>query len=374
MTHRSLPLALLVAVAAFGCCSAKTGPQPKAPNLPPPTLFLTSVFTDNPQSYLGKFIDDSAKLGTFDETDGRPNECLAAFDVEVVRAAGGRDEYLGASTSIAGSLGLASVGEASGGWSTSNTVRVQYRMTEVMRIAPKDPAAYRACCDRTGACTGRIIGEFIRGTGKVMIGAKRDAGGKAGGSYGTGTAKVDVKDGVEWTQVQDFDNAYFGFRIQKVGEQDETPIPDDWATRLPTARDRQYWVGMSSKAASRALARERALRDAQSYVVKYLGTEIATRSSTLSSAMEPYLEDASFVESIAGGLTRYVRDVRWLDEVKEGGPSGTEYYATVLVHVLKSDLAVAKADMARALTEKLAASGKLDAAAQAELDKAAGTR
>ena len=93
-----------------------------------------------------------------------------------------------------------------------------------------------------------------------------------------------------------------------------------WETKLPESPDGTYHIGMSPPAATETKARELALRDAQTNVIKYLGTEIAETYKSESNAIDGLLADETLVVAGAKGIAAKVKDRCWRPLEVMAGP------------------------------------------------------
>jgi len=354
---RSLPptAALLAALILPAACV--TTPEVVARDLQPkPNFFLRGTGMDqDPSPYLGRFVPDDATPATIDEAAAMQLTCTKHIRVRKVPAAGITfDEYLSAGTSASGWLGLQEAG-AKASASRSRVVRVRYTTTEKWIADIVDPAAFDACCQRaSGQCTKRMIGEFVAGTGAIYAADEHSAS----GGVQTPEGGAEVKDGVQWRRMLQFQQpAFFAFKLTNVGPKPQEALCDGaWDSRVPSSSQGYLFVGVSDWLESDRLAREAAMGDARLQVVRYLGEQIAEgklRTEHIGGrvgALKAALQEDKTVTRAAAGVARYVKDRCWKDDSHQG-PEGWRYHAKVLAFLPNASVEEAAAAVEQVVPE-----------------------
>ncbi len=359
----AMAMALLLAMSA---CSSGSTDRPAGAEMPDDVpsmhieprrgVYIRAGFDDDPSHFVGQFINNDVPEDEIDETRGVQTQCSQYIEYEEVRAGGTYDEVYEASRSAGASLGAEPVsqfddasGQISAGVEDGAVVRVEYELTKRMR-GVQTPEYYECCQQNVGGCSGRYLAEFWAGTGEIyqLVGSQRDI--QAGASIpGSGDASLDFHDGAAWSRAMEFDELYFAFTIS------DAEIDDDcgWVDQLPTADDGQYFVGVSPPVATESQARSRAMRDARTQVVQYLGEEIRLEATTEMSALEGYLEDEEVVDVMADGLAERVQDDRYCPVESVDSPEGTLYTSRVLAFFPEEEMRVAADESFEALEEQL---------------------
>ncbi len=349
-------LALVVGLFTLGCGGL---PQPSPPAaLPAPSdsnVYLRSAMDADPSAYLGRFVRDDAPAGDIDEAIAAKTACSTHYRLRKVDAGGVTfDHYYQASTRAAAGLSIPQAAgvTASAGVSRGHLVRVRYELTDKWVADLADPAAFADCCRRQpDQCTGRVVGEFLGGVGTIYhAGTSTTEGGLSVAGVG-----VDVKDGVGWHQATEFGKrrpVFFAFKLTSTTATGAAPsaTADDWDTNPPVSAGGKYFVGVSDWAASERQARELALADARSQVVRYLGERIredVRLRETLGDALGAALASDKTVARASAGVARFVKDERWKPETYQG-PDSVRYRAKVLAFIGNEQVEAAAAAVAGA--------------------------
>jgi hypothetical protein len=383
--RRRLACSLAILATACGGAPVDTDgrgvPSDTPVRLTPPrqSVYLRASFDADPSAAIGRFLPDDLAADAVDENQAATTRCSRFVKYKVVPASGSYDETLNSSVGVSGSLGFQPVAGPAGGsvdasYSRGSALRVRYQVTAKMEAEIADADAFDQCCRAApDQCSGRFVGEMLRGTGEVFQFAGNDAGVKAGGTdraHGV-SADVDYKQGAAWKRLTTFEDVYFAFRTQaaSLGKAADTG-GCGWALKVPTSLDGQYFVGVSTPAASEAQARDFAARDAQVQAVRYLGQQVSATTKTKSHALQGYLEDESLVQTAAAGVTRRVRAEQWCPAEHTDSPEGVLYTSKVLMFFPNSEIEAATRDAAAAIKQRLQADGKLGAEDAKALDEA----
>jgi hypothetical protein len=373
---RATSLVVLCLVVSCGGAGPSMLPS-KGLVVPPPdkSVFLRASFDDDPSDYLGRFIPNALPAHEVDENQGRKTRCSKFISNKVVNAGGSYDEYYNSAKAAGVSIGVPGVASGGLSGSTNATVRVQYELTKKMVSRVEDQEAFDQCCAADPKqCDDFIIGEFYYGTGSVyQVAGSQSEMGASGVAKGV-IGDLEAKDAVVWRRSTKFENVYFAFRTQRMRAEALADAGDDgscdWANNVPTSLDGKYFVGLSIPAASEAQARDLAMRNARTQVVRYMGEEITSSMATRSSALEPYLEDEQLVTAVASGLAAKVKDNKWCAPESTDTPDGRLVTIKVLAFFPEAAEAEAREIVLNQLTQRLKADGKLDAELAGELDKA----
>lgn len=368
-----LLLALLVGLS--GCTKDPVLPT-RGLTVPPPnqSVFLRASFDDDPSSFVGRFIPDALEPSEVDENRSATTRCSQYITYKEVRASGTYDETFNSSTSVGASLGVAQVAGISGGASTSQALRVSYKLTKKMRAEINNPAELDRCCKAApDQCSNMIIGEFFFGSGEVYqaAGSSADLSGD-GVSPSGAVGGLDFKDEIAWKRLTRFEDVYFAFRTQatRLGTPDLVKRPADdcsWANAVPSSLDGQYFVGVSDPSNSEKVARNGAMLNARAQAVRFLGEYITSEVSSKTSSLDDVLDNQQAVTAAAQGLAKYVKDERWCPAERSDSPRGTMYTARVLAFFPNQKKAEAAKEAILTLSSNLKSQGKLSPKKEAEL-------
>lgn len=333
------------------------------------SVYLRSVFDDDPSDTLGRFIKAGTAASEVDESQSFAGRCSKFIELKVVGAGGTFDETFTSSSSARGSLGVEAIGKfgggkLSGGYGTQGELRVKYTLRKKM-IAKENADELSKCCQTApNECSDKMIREFYMGDGEIYQFLGRETDVKAGGSYKIATAEVEVKNGTAWKRVTRFENVYFAFKTGAMASPGPDLCSSDWPNQRPQSLDGQYFVGVSKPASTEQAAFQDAMLDARRQVVQYIGTAIAEARVQTSKKLDEVWEDESAIRSASEGVARLVRD-RCQRTAKPEGPT-VRYHTKVLVFFPNTEIAAA----ARAMTDALAKSGHITKKDQEAVDKA----
>lgn len=326
---------------------------------PDKSVFMRASFDDDPSNYIGRFLPDSLKPEEVDENQGVTTRCSDFITYKEVGASGSYDEYYNSSTTAGGSVGVPGVASASAQAGQGSTVRVRYDLQKKMRAEIADKEGFEKCCAAAG-CPAFIIGEFYKGTGEMYQAVGAQAGFDGEGMTPEVMGEVSFKDEVAWRRSNKFQDVYFAFRKQRVTLAEASDPSDcSWAQSVPTSLDGTYFVGISEPSASEATARDIAMRNARTQVVKFIGEFLTSSMKTKTSAVEGVLEDETVVTSAAEGLVSRVKDKKWCAPERLDTPKGSMYIVKVLAYLPNEEKAAATQETAKSVEESLKSSGKL---------------
>ena len=401
LTTLSLSLSFAtLALAACGGGNADTA-APKAPTAetgstlqrvtPSRNLHLRAAFDADPSVYVGRFVRAGQDGADLDENRASKTVCSKFFTVREVPVNQEMDELVYASSQAAASLGVIGGGamaNASSSSSRGSVLRVRYSIKKKIQV-DSDPDQLKACCAKNpGDCSDMVVGEFLMGSGEIYRVAETADDASATVGVPPVAAKASVSDASQWKKVQSFKDSYFAFLPVATGSVDHQAVVAaadevkrkedscDFCRNIPQdeAQKGLYFCGVSSPAAEESSGRAAAMQNARIQVVKHLGEEIATRSTSLSSTAKGLINDQHFAEAIAKGLATRVKDTKYCSE-KENSPDHRTVYK-VLAYVPNDALAEVAS---KAVDDAAAAPGAkvkpADAAAAKEaIKKAAGKR
>lgn len=347
-----------------GCGQAKPTETPTAPTsvlLPAPSraIHLRAAFDRDPTTYLGRFLPDGIAPEAVDENAAIATSCSKYIRPRVVEAAQDMDESMYLSKQSNASLGFAPIASISGGQESLRAARVRYRVIRKMQ-GDIDADGLVACC-RTDPrqCTGRIIGEFIMGSGSILqVDETRDHIGASGiVPQGANLAAAhDSQDG--WRKVNEFENVYFAFLTTAtptplIADTPTTAADCSWCDTLPQRLDGSYFCGISTEAASEAGARDMAMLHARIQAVKFVSETVVSTSVSRQSLRQGRVEDEQRIAAAAQGIARHVKDEKWCRAEAVPTPEGMRYRTKVLAFIAKSDL-----ESAASLIESVFATAK----------------
>ncbi len=352
---------------------------PMGPNLKGPRdgVYLRASFDDDPTHFMGRFLSNELAAGEIDENRGVQTECTKFVTYKEVNSSGSFDEYYNSSTEVSANLGLSeagaaavgATGEGSVGHQSGTSIRVQYDLTRKLVANVEDPAGFEACCNAApGNCTNKYIGEFWYGKGQLYekSGSATNVGADVQAAGGGGD--LSVADGFVWRKGTNFENVYFAFRVV------DRVATDDcgWATQLPKSNDGQFFVGVSPPAPSEDIARQMAMQHARTQAVQYLGDNIKTETTNVSSVVDGYIQSENVIRTAAEGLASYVKDDRYCGVETTDTPEGQKYSIKVLAFFPKESIDAAKKATVDVVEKQMEADGKLTPENKKELDKIRG--
>ncbi len=361
-------------------CGGGSAPEPMTPQssssnagglqsvTPSRNLHLRAAFDNNPSVYVGRFVPAGLSSSELDENRAAKTSCSKFFTAREQTVNQEMDELVYASSSASASVGVIATGalaNAQGASAKGSVLRVHYIIKKKLQL-DSDPDQLKACCTKNPEdCTGTVIGEFLMGSGEIYQAteASRDASGNLG--IPPVAAKASVSDASKWKKVQSFNDTYFAFLPVAAGG---TPPPlnsCDFCARLPEDSNGQYFCGVSSPAIEESAGRDAAMQNARTQVVKYLGEQIEAKSQSLSSAAKGLISDQRFVEAVAKGLAKRVKDKQYCSE-KQNSPEHPSVYK-VLAYVPNDALV----EEASKVVDDLAKSNGKTTPADAEAVKAA---
>lgn len=319
--------------------AANTGPTV----VPAANLFLRNAFDTDPSVYIGRFVPDST-TGPVDESSAMQLTCSQHISHRTVGGGGVvYDELFNASSEAALRVGVPPVLGVEAGAGVSSAVRVRYELTSKMIAEISDPAAFEACCKQApDQCTSRFVGEFLEGKGAVFFATGQDASMDLGVIANGVAGDLDVKHGVVWQRSVEFPNpVYFAMKTTQNAYAGSTAAAQaqggcgDWVNAPPRSTQGQYFVGLSDPMESERIAREGALLDARTQVVRWVGEAIeagTVRVETTTgpaSGLSTALEQQSTLAAASAGVASLVKDEAWCVQAV-GTPAGYRYTAKVL--------------------------------------------
>ena len=348
---------------------------------PSRNLHLRAAFDSDPSVYVGRFVPAGQEGADLDENRASKTVCSKYFTARVVPVNQQMDELVYASSQASASVGVVATGALANGQassSKSSVLRVRYTIKKKIQV-DSDPEPLKACCAKNpGDCSAQVVGEFLMGSGEIF--AVADSARDASGSLGVPpvAAKAEASDASQWRKVQSFNDTYFAFLPVATGGVDSAASKAavdevkqkedscDFCRNLPVDDKGLYFCGVSSPAAEESAGRATAMQNARIQVVKHLGEEIATRSTSLSSTAKGLLSDEHFSEAVAKGLATRVKDTKYCSE-KENSPEHRVVYK-VLAYVPNDALSEVAS---KAVDEAVAAPGAKVKAADAAAAKEA---
>lgn len=369
------------AVSALPLALACAATQPQVPGgamggivmLPvKPSVFVRATFDTDPSGILGAFIPDDVDDGAIDETRAARTRCSEYIKPKRISAGGEVEEVFSATSSAGGGLGVDGIAKIMGERSQSNALRIKYSAGEKM-IAQVDTTGLQQCCAAApDQCSKRYISSVISGDGRIYV--AREKADKAG-LEGSGSVKgvpvsgdVMYKDGLKWERTTEFKAQFFAFSFQQTGvgkNVDNLDAQCTWAKRIPKSLDGTYFVGVSEPTASERTARDLAMREARSQVVKYLGEYIDQSSRTNQKlagaigAIGGEFQDSTTIDSLSQGIAKLVKDEAWCDPERSDTPEGRMNVVRVLAFFPNSERSTAARVQLTNLMEVLRAKGQL---------------
>ena len=212
--YRAVVLSAAAGCVLLGCPGGANAPlpQPQAVIEPTRAIHLRAAFDDDPSVYVGRFVPDNLKPEEVDENSAAQTRCSQFFSTKVVNSSQDMDEVIYSSTKAAASVGIPKLGGVNASNNTEGRVRVKYTLVKRIQTVVSDPAGLDRCCKaQPDQCTGKIIGEFLMGSGEVYQYYGRDSSLEANGVVKAVSGNVDVKDSTSWKKVNTFKDMYFAF-------------------------------------------------------------------------------------------------------------------------------------------------------------------
>ncbi|HKO94502.1 MAG TPA: hypothetical protein VJU61_25285 [Polyangiaceae bacterium] len=290
--------------------------------------------------YVGRFIPAGLAGPELDENRAAKTACSQHFRSKLVNTSQEFDELVYVSSQAAGSLGIiaaAGAADVEGAHTSGKVLRVHYTLAKKLQV-DSDPEALSACCEKNpGACTNQVVGEFLRGSGEIYEEAAEQNSASSSIGVPPVAMKASYSDTSQWRRVQAFHDIYFAFLPVATGTVNEAAAREakadadrleescDFCRKLPEDPSGLFFCGVSAPSADEATGRDNAMSSARSQVVRYLGEQIETRSSSLSSSAQGLLKDERFVEAVAKGVARRVKDKRSCTE-KQNSPDHLNVY------------------------------------------------
>lgn len=372
--HRAL--ALIAGVSALGTLTCACGAGAvidegrkirrglAMPTAPPTAMILRASFDDDPSTYMGRMVPNEVEPHQLDENLATPSLCKKYISHKTMRSSMSKDENLIATSSVGASLGYESIAKISAGYKGSVTLRAKYKTTQKMMAYIKDedaPKMFKCCLKAPDQCTKRMLGTYVRGTGRIYQAVGSAAEFKAGGSATKIVADGDVelKGKYAWKQLTEFEDVYFAFRpIGGIPAPPPIPPCSSWQLEKPVSPLGEYFVGISQKAVSEQQAVRNAMFDARRQVVSFLSTFVSTSVSQSAKLMEGVLKDTDVAKAAAQGVASRVIDLTRCPMETEATPKGTLYKARVLTFFPNSEKKAAAQDAIAGIAEALEKKGK----------------
>ncbi|MCC6899126.1 MAG: hypothetical protein IT377_09135 [Polyangiaceae bacterium] len=329
MTLRPITAAsILLPLVTAACSSTSSQVLPPRPSIdvvryypPQRSVYIRAGFDSDPSRLLGNFLRADLAPDEIDENRAARTTCSKFIKSTVIPAGGTYSHTLNASRDVRANLAVKPFFEGGGGTSDEAGIQVTYTLQKKMVHEITDPDGLAACCENTpDQCARIIIGEFWYGSGSVMefAGAEKDA--KAQAAYKIASGDFSFKDGWAWKKANEWQDQYFAFRTQEATLGGSGLCGRDYVNQLPQAPDGKFFVGVSPPSATESKARELALRDAQTQVIRYLGTAIGETYAATSTALDGILEDETLVAAGAKGIAAKVKDRCWRPIEEIPGP------------------------------------------------------
>jgi hypothetical protein len=296
---------------------------------------LRAAFDDDPTIYVGRFIPEALPAQEIDETSAVQTRCSEYYGYKVVNAFQEHDELVSTSRKVAGAIGIKPLAAIGVSGQNTGTVRVHYTLKKRMQVAPKDAGALaRFFAAAPDQCSGKVIGEFLMGSGEVYEALGSKAQVEASGVVKPLTGEISFKDDVAWKQVNAFTDMYFAFLTTGAGAVQAVSSTDDgtcsWCDTVPASLDGTYFCGISPPATSETMARDLAMRNAREQVVKFLGEFLTAESETQSSLIQGYLKNTQITATAAAGVASQVKDQKWCKASATSTPEGDKLTSKVL--------------------------------------------
>jgi hypothetical protein len=335
---------------------------PTSIQIPPPSraIQLRASFDTDPSVYVGRFVPDGASPSEIDENAGMVTRCSKFVHPKVVDSHQEMEETMYVSHKVAVSLGIPVAG-VSASRDNGDTVRVRYTITRKVQ-SDIDADGLVACCRaEPSQCTGKIIGEFLMGSGDIL--QTRDDSESLGGHA---TTPQQIQAGGTFAsssgakKLSSFKDVYFAFLTTATpvagGVQASDSADCSWCDKVPGSLDGTYFCGLSGDASSEAEARDQAMRNAREQVVKFLSESITVAS--VSQILDRALSDTSVVKTASSGIASHVKDQRWCKAEHVASPDGEKVRTKVLAFLPKEDAQSARSAVAEAaIAQQKASSG-----------------
>jgi hypothetical protein len=320
------------------------------------SIYLRALTDDDPRSYLGRFVPDEVPEDEVDESRAVHTPCSGYVVPVEVSASERKDLVVRVTDGARVALGIPGVGRVQGGGARTETVRVHYGLTGRVIGKIQDADGFAQCCASSPAwCSGRYIGEFLRGEGVVYRSRTHESGIDVAGGYSGVEGSAGYGRSAQWERAAAFDDGYFAFRVTptRLGAKSNDADDCGWADRPPSSSGGTYFVGTSAPLPEESAARQAAVADAQAQVVSYLLGESVERAITVSGSGH---HEAVAVETVlktsTSGTVRGVDMLRWCVE-RIPTPRGEHVVARVLGFVSAADRHAAKVDALTRLIEGL---------------------
>lgn len=327
----SRPVSVASALLPFliaACSSTSSRVLPARPPIdvvryypPQRSVYIRAGFDSDPSRLLGNFLPAGIAPEEIDENRAARTTCSKFIKSTVIPAGGTYSHTLNASSDVRANLSVKPFFEAGGGTSDEAGIQVTYTLQKKMVHEISDPDGFAACCENTpDQCSRMMLGEFWFGSGSVMefAGAEKDV--KAKAAYQIASGDFSFKDGWAWKKANEWQDQYFAFRTQEATLGGGGLCGRDYVSQLPQAPDGKFFVGVSPPSATESKARELAMRDAQTQVVRYLSTTIGETYAATSTALDGILEDETLVAAAAKGIAAKVKDRCWRGVEEVPGP------------------------------------------------------
>ena len=364
---------------ACGAPGARPGavPTPTGMNLPPPTrgIQLRVSFDKDPSVYVGRFIPDTIAPGDIDENVATTTRCSKFVKPKTVDTDQKMEETMFVSRNASAALGIPVVGKLEGSMVSHNRVRVRYSITRKIQSDVDADGLAQCCKADPSQCSGKMIGEFLMGTGDVLQSTSDTE--QVGAAVTTphqiqASASAGSDDG--WKKTTSFKDVYFAFLTQAtpIGLAGGSAAANDcsWCDTLPGSLDGRYFCGVSGDAVDESSARTLAMRAAREQVVQYLGQAITVKSATISSTLTGALQNHDVVATAAEGIAAQVKDEKWCKE-RVPTPDGEKVRARVLAFYPRTAEDAGRGAVAEAAIAATQKSGKLTKQDEATLRAAA---
>jgi hypothetical protein len=336
------PLAFaLVLVWPIGCVSAlrsdaaSRGPLATSLQMPAPSraVQLRASFDKDPSVYIGRFVPDSVADGDVDENTAMVTRCSKYIKPKYVETDQVVDETMWVSHKAAASLGLPTIASAHASAESRDEVRVKYSLTKKVQSDIDADGLAQCCKADSSQCSRRIIGEFLLGSGDVLLTAK-DAQSLTGEVETPKPISASASYGADeaWRKKTSFKDVYFAFSTEttSLAATPSTPASAatdcSWCDSIPGSLDGKYFCGVSPAASDESASRALALRAAREQVVDYLGQSVPGSAS---------LSDKDVRATAADGIASLVKDERWCRE-RIPTPEGEKVRSKVLAFYPKS--------------------------------------
>jgi hypothetical protein len=294
---------------------------------------LRASFDKDPSVYIGRFVPDSVADGDVDENTAMVTRCSKYIKPKYVETDQVVDETMWVSHKAAASLGLPTIASAHASAESRDEVRVKYSLTKKVQSDIDADGLAQCCKADSSQCSRRIIGEFLLGSGDVLLTAK-DAQSLTGEVETPKPISASASYGADeaWRKKTSFKDVYFAFSTEttSLAATPSTPASAatdcSWCDSIPGSLDGKYFCGVSPAASDESASRALALRAAREQVVDYLGQSVPGSAS---------LSDKDVRATAADGIASLVKDERWCRE-RIPTPEGEKVRSKVLAFYPKS--------------------------------------